>query len=108
MKDEICGILGENIKKYRKLRGLTQEKLAESVGIETRTLSLIETGNCFVSSKTLLLLSQILDVSPSNLLENINSYDAEKLYKDAQKALKLLKNNTAKLRILNYILNGLL
>ena len=34
MKDKICEILGENIKKYRKLRGLTQEKLAEAVNLK--------------------------------------------------------------------------
>ena len=27
MKDKICITLGKNIKKYRKLRGLTQEKM---------------------------------------------------------------------------------
>ena len=37
MKDKICKILGENIKKYRKLRGLTQEKLAELIELEIRT-----------------------------------------------------------------------
>ena len=70
MKDQICRDLGENIKKYRKIRGLTQEKLAEALGMEIKSLSLIETGNCFVSSKTLAKLSEVLQVSPSNLLES--------------------------------------
>lgn len=108
MKDIICNTLGKNIKKYRKLRGLTQEQLAELIDIEVRTLSLIETGNNFVSSKTLNKLSQTLNVAPSDLLEDANSSNCERLYEDAQKALELLKENPAKLKALNYILNGLL
>ncbi|MBR1424138.1 helix-turn-helix transcriptional regulator [bacterium] len=108
MKDQICLTLGENIKKYRKLRGLTQEKLAEALEMEIKSLSLIETGNCFVSSKTLSKLSNILQVAPSSLLDDANSNDTKKLYSDIQKALELIKNNPAKLRALNSILNGLL
>lgn len=108
MKDRICSTLGKNIKKYRKLRGLTQEKVAELIDVEVRTLSLIETGNNFVSAKTLNKLSQTLNVSPSDLLEDANCSNCERLYQDAQKALELLKENPAKLKALNYILNGLL
>ncbi|MBQ8460069.1 helix-turn-helix transcriptional regulator [bacterium] len=108
MKDKICEILGENIKKYRKLRGYTQEKLAEAIELETRTLSLIETGNSFVSSKTIIKLSEVLQVSPSELLDSIDPDETQRLYEDAQKALEMIKSNPAKLRALNYILNGLL
>ena len=108
MKDKICEILGENIKKYRKLRGFTQEKLAEAVELEIKSLSLIETGNCFVSAKTLAKLASVLSVTPADLLDNSNTETVERLYEDAQKALELLKNNPAKLKILNYVLNGLL
>lgn len=108
MKNKICVTLGENIKKYRKLRGLTQEKLAEEIGLEIKSLSLIETGNGFVSAKTLNNLSQTLNVTPAELLEDSNSNNPERLYQDALKALELLKGNTAKLKALNYILNGLL
>lgn len=108
MKDKICNTLGKNIKKYRKLRGLTQEKMAELIEIEVRTLSLIETGNNFVSSKTLAKLAEVLCVTPANLLEDITANETERLYSDSLKALELLKNNPAKLKALNFILNGLL
>ncbi len=108
MKDTICQTLGNNIKKYRKLRGYTQEKLAELLDMEIKSLSLIETGNCFVSSKTLAKLAQVLEVSPSDLLDDLKIDESERLYKDAQKALELIKNNPAKLRALNAMLNGLL
>lgn len=108
MKDKICCILGKNIKKYRKLRGLTQEKVAELIELEVRTLSLIETGNNFVTSKTLGKLAEVLQVSPANLLEDDNSEDLKQLYSDSMKALEIFKNNPEKLRALSYILNGLL
>ncbi len=108
MKEQICEILGENIKKYRKLRGFTQEKLAEAIELEIKSLSLIETGNCFVSAKTLAKLASTLNVTPAALLDNSDTETVERLYEDAQKALELLKNNPAKLKILNYVLNGLL
>jgi len=107
MKDEICQNLGENIKKYRKIRGLTQEKLAEALGMEIKSLSLIETGNCFVSSKTLAKLSEFLRVSPAELLESCDC-DTSKLEANILTAVGILKSNPAKLRALNYILNGLL
>lgn len=107
MKDEICQCLGENIKKYRKLRGFTQEKLADAMKMEIKSLSLIETGNCFVSSKTLAKLANILKTSPSDLLENCSS-DPKRLYSDTLKALEIIKNSPAKLKTLNLIINGLL
>lgn len=108
MKNRICITLGENVKKYRKLRGLTQEKLAEKLDMEIKSLSLIETGNGFVSAKTLGKLAEVLQVSPSILLEDANSNNTEQLYSDSLKALEILKNNPEKLKALNYILNGLL
>ena len=108
MKDKICSILGKNIKKYRKLRGLTQEKMAELIEIEVRTLSLIETGNNFVTSKTLGKLSEVLQVSPANLFEDSYIDNPEQMYKDSLNALEILKKNPGKLKALNYILNGLL
>lgn len=108
MKDKICITLGKNIKKYRKLRGLTQEKMAELIEIEVRTLSLIETGNNFVTSKTFEKITKVLQVNPSALLEDDNSDNTEQLYADSLKALELLKYNPEKLKALNYILNGLL
>lgn len=56
--------LGGKIKYYRKLKGLTQEQLAEKIGIETNTLSNIETGKSFMSFKLFQKLPDILDVQP--------------------------------------------
>ena len=37
--------LGLKIAYYRKLRGLTQEQLAEKIGVARQTIGLIEAGN---------------------------------------------------------------
>jgi len=36
--------VGENIRRYRKSRGMTQAQLAEAVGVTRQTIGLIEAG----------------------------------------------------------------
>jgi transcriptional regulator with XRE-family HTH domain len=45
--------LGKNIQKYRKLNRITQEKLAELIGVEINSISSIETGKYFPSPDNL-------------------------------------------------------
>ncbi len=59
--------LGANIKKYRKARGLSQEKLSELIGIQPRQMSKLETGVHFPSGKTLENICVTLDVTPKDL-----------------------------------------
>lgn len=56
--------LGNKIREFRKKQKLTQEQLAEKIGIETNTLSNIETGKSFMSFKVFQKLPEILDVQP--------------------------------------------
>ena len=107
MKDEICKALGENIKKYRKLNKLTQENLAEALGMEIKSLSLIETGKGFVSAKTLANLCNVLKIMPADLFEM--ALDKEQnYYENILHALNTIKNDKNKLRILNYLIKDLL
>ncbi len=55
-------LLGSQIKKIRKSRNLTQEQLAEMIGIEVPSLSNIETGKFAPSVENLQKLSQALSV----------------------------------------------
>lgn len=59
--------IGSNIKLLRKMAGITQEELAEIIGIHSRQLSKIETGEYFPSCKTLEKICMALDVEPQNL-----------------------------------------
>lgn len=65
--------LGARIVYYRKINGLTQEKLAEEVGISPQYLSRIENGNYpkIVSLSTLMRIAEKLNVTISTLTENI-------------------------------------
>jgi transcriptional regulator with XRE-family HTH domain len=48
--------LGENVASLRARRGLTQEKLAEKVGVSTRYMQSVEAGDYFPSLPTLVRL----------------------------------------------------
>ena len=61
-------ILGENIKKYRKSRNLTQEELAEKLDISSNHLSKIEMGRRFVTAELMDHLAQELYVTLSALM----------------------------------------
>ena len=62
-------LLGLNIAYYRKLKGLSQETLAERVGISRTHMSRIETADCAVSLDVIFALSDALTVAPSRLFD---------------------------------------
>lgn len=108
MKNEICKLLGQNIKKLRKLRSFTQETLAEAIGIETRTLSLIETGKSFVSAKTLENLAEVLHVKPADLFEISFENEADNYFENIINGLDMLKNDKAKLKAIDLFIKALI
>ena len=61
--------LGARIKAIRKSKKMTQEKLAELVGLDIPNLSNIERGKRFLSSATLEKLIKALDVSAKDLFD---------------------------------------
>ena len=67
-------ILGLRIAYYRKMRGMTQEQLAEAIGRSVSFVSQIEANNAAevkgVSLETLFLMSEKLGVPMARLLED--------------------------------------
>ena len=61
--------IGIKIKDLRRLTGLSQEILAEKMGVIRSTISQIETGDRKITAEELLKLSNIFNVNPSNLLD---------------------------------------
>ncbi len=61
--------VGSNLKLIRKSKDITQEELAEIIGIHPRQLSKIETGEHFPSCKTLEKACIALDISPKELFD---------------------------------------
>ena len=60
--------IGQRIRKIRKARGLSQENLAEKVGISTTHMSHIETGNTKMSLSTFAEIASALEVRTDELL----------------------------------------
>lgn len=63
-------MLGDNILKLRKSKGLSQEKLGEQIGVTRQTISNWELGETTPNPEQLKLLSKELNISIDELLEN--------------------------------------
>ncbi len=59
--------IGQQIRRYRKAHGLSQEQLAERVGISVTHMSHIETGNTKLSLPVLVDLARELEVSMDDI-----------------------------------------
>lgn len=60
--------IGQRIRKIRKARGLSQEELAEQVGISTTHMSHIETGNTKMSLSIFAALAAALGAHSDEIL----------------------------------------
>ena len=83
---DLKALFGQNLKKLRSERGLTQECLAESLELNSRQISKIETGEHLPSAKTLEKLCEVLNVLPQELF----TFDREKT-KSVSKELLLIR-----------------
>lgn len=72
-KNQLAHIIGKNLLKYRTENNLTQEELAEKVGISTSFYANIERGNRSMSLLVLRNLADALQVSTDALLYEDNS-----------------------------------
>ena len=64
--------IGEKIKRYRKMRGLTQNDIAEPLKISCQAISKWETGDCMPDITRLPLLAKALGVSVDELLSDLD------------------------------------
>ena len=61
--------LGQNIKKFRKQKGLSQNELAEIVNFSREHLACIETGREYISRRKLFQIADSLDISLKELID---------------------------------------
>ena len=60
--------VGENIRKVRKSKGMTQEQLAEVSRLDPKSIIAMESGNRNPTLKTLHRIALALKVTPNDLL----------------------------------------
>ena len=95
---DIKVLVGQRIKKIRKSKKYTQEKLAELIGIEPQIISYMETVKFSPSPDTLQKLGEILNVKPyefyyfEDITEDEMIGDIIKALKEDKKFLRLVYN----------------
>ncbi len=88
---------GKRIKGLREKKGLTQEAMAELIGMSQKTITAIEKGKRGASIDTLTSISEILDTSLDYIVSGWITYEAiSKVLQDLDEekqniALKILK-----------------
>ena len=70
-KEAACRSLGEALKKHRMERNMTQEFVAEALGVSRQAVSRWETGAADPSTSNLLALAKLFGVPPEELLREI-------------------------------------
>jgi transcriptional regulator with XRE-family HTH domain len=61
--------LAQAVKELRKRNGLSQEELAKNAGLSLRTIQRVENGETEPTGETLKRISEVLRVTPSELME---------------------------------------
>lgn len=82
-------LLAHNIKEYRKLRGFSQENLAERAGTSTTHIGMIEIGKSFPSPQMLTKIAEALGIDTPELFSTekaqivpVHHVSLQKLYQD--------------------------
>lgn len=93
--------VGNKIKKYRELRGMTQAELSEIVGTNQKHLSRIECGYHTVNFNTIVAIAKALEISIDSLVADANDNSNEDIIQEilndirnmSKKQLELLQEN---------------
>lgn len=74
-------VMGQNLLRYRKAAGLTQEELAEAANLSARAYADIERGSVSARLDSLLKICDALGITPDDVLTE-KTNDAEQLRKE--------------------------
>ncbi len=105
---DIKKLLGAKISRLRKEKGISQMQFAEMVGLSTNALSVIETGNGFLTAETLEKIIKTLEIEPDELFCFGGLKSNENILKNILKNLDIIKNNRNKLTTIDEILKTLI
>ncbi len=87
-------LMGKRIQEIRKHRKLTQEQVAEFVGIETASISNIENGKYYPTAENLDKIINVLNISPRDLFEFEHHTAQNELIDEMATAMKSNKELT--------------
>jgi transcriptional regulator with XRE-family HTH domain len=100
---DIRELLANNIKKFRKIRGFSQETLAEKAFTSTTHIGMIEIGKKFPSPKMLEQIAEALGVDTPELFTteavffiSSNNKSIESLYQDIVNDFRLFEKSVTK------------
>jgi DNA-binding XRE family transcriptional regulator len=83
---QITKVVGANVRKARLAANMTQECLAELIGIEWKSISYLENGRHSLLLTKIARIIQVLGVSPNQLFDGLPEPD----YKQIEKIKKTL------------------
>ena len=86
---------GENLKKLRKQKGLSQAQLAEIIGMSAKNITKIETGKSFPRAENINKLLKLFNVSENVLFAGSEKLDI-KQNSNKIEALKIINNASDK------------
>jgi transcriptional regulator with XRE-family HTH domain len=92
-------LLGMRVREVRKLRGLSQERLAEKVGVDPKQISRIEGNKSAPSLDTLEAIARSLQVEMKDLLDFQHLIGEESIEDQALRLLLLMDDQTKRLAI---------
>ena len=105
-------MLNENIKAFRKSKGLSQQELAVKLNVVRQTVSKWEQGRSVPDSDMLISLSEVLEIPVSTLLgETVTEAEADNLKAISEKLevinLQLAQRKTTRRKIIRWLLVSL-
>ena len=100
-------VTGKFIALKRKQKNLTQEQLAEKLGVSNKTISKWETGKCMPDYSIVKSLCEELEVTVAELLDGEKAEDKSVRIYDDEQMLDLLRR-TQELEKQNVMLTGLI
>jgi len=92
-KKEIDAVVGKIVREYRLKRNLTQEELAENLGLTTKYISRIENGASGLGDETLIKYIDYLGITPNSLYEEFLTNENIKRQLEISKEINKLPEN---------------
>jgi transcriptional regulator with XRE-family HTH domain len=71
-EDDLCSLVGANIRARRSLMGLSREALAELADLSSPLISMVESGKRFISARSLLAIGRVLKMDPKDFFDNVS------------------------------------